>query len=156
MFLWGLFWIVAPNRMRREILRFSRIVESVLLIYRRKTRNLHLFSLLFALYKELRSGKVRNFAEFFAELSQYVRTCFNSPWIWTENRWSTQIGGILASGAETRHFVELKLEDLTAVSCVIVCNCSIRSCPTFECSTAKSRISSAFSFLIILKPVRKI
>ena len=155
MFLWSLFWIVSANWMRQEILRFSRIVESVLLIYRRKTRNLHLFSLLFALYKELRSGKVRNFAEFFAELSQYVRTCFSSQWLWTENRWSTQIGEILASGVETRHFVELKLGDLLTVPCVIACNCNIRICSTFERSTAKSRISNAFPFLIILKPISK-
>ena len=145
-----------PQLIRREIVRFSRIVKSVLLIYRRKTRNLHLFSLLFALYKELRSGKVRNFAEFFAELSQYVRTCFSSQWLWTENRWSTQIGEILASGVETRHFVELKLGDLSTVPCVIACNCNIRICSTFERLTAKSRISNAFAFLIILKTIRKI
>ena len=33
--------------------------------------------------------------------------------------WSTQIGEILASGVETRTFVELKLGDLSTVPCVI-------------------------------------
>ena len=151
---------------------------------------MHSFSLPFGLYNELGSGKVRNFAEFFAELSQYVRTCLNSPWLWTENRRSTQIGEILASVVEARNFVDLKLGDLSTVPClivcncniricsnlqrstakssisnaipffiicVIVCNCNIRICPTSERSTAKSRlISNTFSFLIILKPVRKI
>ena len=155
MFLWGVFWIVAPNRMRREILRFSRIVESVLLIYRTKIRNLHLFNFLYGLYKELGSGIVRNFAEFFAEFSEYVRTCLNSLWLWTENRWSTQIGEILSSAVETRHFVELKLGDLSTVPRVIVCNCNIRICSTFQRSTAKSSISKAFPFFIILKSISK-
>ena len=121
MFLWGLFWIVAPNRMRREILRFSRIVESVLLIYRRKTRNLHLFSLLFGLYKELRSGKVRIFLlnSLLNYLNMSERALTRNDFGLKTEWWSTQIGEILASGVETRTFVELKLGDLSTVPCVI-------------------------------------
>ena len=62
---------------------------------------------------------------------------------------------ILASAVETRNFVELKLGDLSTLPCLIVCNCNIRICSTFERSTAKSRISNAFPFLIILKPISK-
>ena len=53
------------------------------------------------------------------------------------------------------NFVELELKGLSTLPCLIVCNCSIRICSTFERSTAKSSISNAFSFLIISKPISK-
>ena len=78
-------------------------------------------------------------------------------------RWEILLNSLLnslnmserASAVETRHFVELKLGDLSTVPCVIVCNCNIRICSTFQRSTAKSSISKAFSFFIILKSISK-
>ena len=149
MFLWSVFWIVAPNRMRREILRFSRVVDSVFTEGKQETCIYSVCSFVCTRNCEVERWEIL-LNSLLNYLNMSVRTCFNSPWVWTENRWSTQMWEILASGVETRNFVEPKLRDLSTVPCVIA---TLEFCSNFERSAAKSSISNSFSLFFILKRI---